>query len=249
MSKTGCDNIGFEDIEKADGIWSILINMLKKHVEIENIPIPILEYGSTYESEVLLEYFNKAFDKFSTFPYVRRAKVQLEIPLYENEIDLREFFETYNSYSRFQNCTYGIAVLSFRSWTIADQVNKDAVIQILDLVSRNRGNCLFVMTDVSKELRREFEKRNEFNFLFESKVANPQEYIAQYCKEYKVEIKADDIKVIGELLIGEPYIRWGRIMDNLIKEIYKNNCSFSMAYLDAIKSEDNINNMKIGFHM
>ncbi|MDD6155809.1 MAG: hypothetical protein PUB52_02120 [Lachnospiraceae bacterium] len=249
MSKTGSENIGFEDIEKTDGIWGILIKMLKKHVEIENIPIPILEYGSIYESEALLEYFNEAFDKFSTFPYVRRAKVQLEIPLYENEIGLREFFETYNSYSRFQNCTYGIAALSFRNWVVADQVNKDAVIQILDLVSRNRGNCLFIMTDVSKELRREFEKRKEFNFLFESKVAKPQEYIDQYCKEYKVEIKADDIKMIAEFLIEKPYTLWGRIMDNLIKEIYKNDCSFNKAQLETIRTQNDVENMKIGFHM
>lgn len=217
-------------------------NMLKKKLFLEQIPCIIVDY-SAYD---VAKHIYDCFEKYKTFNNMERYEIlSLTAPLTENSSKWNEFFELYTMQSQYhQNRFYGVAEMNFSRW-VGQKITLDIFGQMFDFISKNSGNCVFILSNLSVEQIPEEYKR--INCIIDEKLQTPSEYLNTKCSEYKVKLKGTEKEAIVQILANQEMTNWGIIFREIVNELYENNMRFRHGYLEDFNRKQFINNKKIGF--
>ncbi len=200
---------------------NIMIDMIQKGVRFDDLPVILKEFGKTYTDEVLQDQLIQEIEKSKIFsPYIRLVNLYLEVPVCENEIQFREFFELINTGSLHQNCIYGVVELDFTAWHIYERKDSIPLNNLFEMMLRNKGNCIFILSNLSPILLTRMEESRRFCFLT-VKSENKTQILDDYFSRYKLTLTEEEKEQILACLEEHSAEQWTRILNSAVMYLYQ----------------------------
>lgn len=228
-----------------DMFITLIEDMIIRGVSIEDMPI-ILSSSVGLSLDNYRERIIRVIrDKEVFSQYVRLSNLHLEVPVCENEIQFREFFELINAGSLHQNCIYGVVELDFVAWNIYESKDRIPLNNLFEMMLRNKGNCIFILSNLSPILLARMEESNRFCFLT-VKGENKMRILDDYFCRYKLTITEEEKEQILVCLEEHSVEQWPRLLNSAVIYLYQKDSELDVDTLrkKIMMSEKHT----IGFH-
>lgn len=234
-----------KDLKRDDNVIAIMIDMIQKGVRMVDLPVILKEFGTTYTDEALQVQLIQEIEKSKIFsPYIRLANLYLEVPVCENEIQFREFFELINAGSLHQNCIYGVVELDFIAWSIYERKDSIPLNNLFEMMLRNKGNCIFILSNLSRILLTRMEESRRFCFLT-VKSETKMQILEDYFSRYKLTLAAKEKEQILTCLEEHSAEQWPRILNSAVMYLYQKDSELD---IDMLREKITMTgNQTIGF--
>lgn len=203
----------------------VVEQMLKNRVAIENIPLLVFNNNNSETIKKMVNSLDQMFEKYNTFPaLIRRSKLILSVPTTQDNETLLNFFEKFNSQSRFQNYTYGVACLDFGEWMNLRELDRRMLSRIYDFILNKRHNTYFFFTNAPKLLISEIDRsNNSLKFIIQREsysILSEREFIKKIMGEYKIKVSDSQLNDIAHLLSEKNQSAWNTIVQSIAIDIY-----------------------------
>lgn len=226
-------------------VITVMMNMMMDSFDLNLLPVPVFECSCGWNLELVRE---KIYSNYY-LEYIRMVNIHLKFPSYENSLGFREFFEQFNLNSRYQNRVYGVCELDFSFWLSERDISRDLIYQLNDFIHKNKGTCVFLLSNVSSNLCKILFENNMNNYInvAGNSLIKYENCIEEYLNKFNINLSHDEYIELLQLVVERDFsvqrLEW--CFNRLAYGMYQGRSAFEIISSELKEYRDN--NITIGF--